>query len=143
MNATDALVVGHLRIPRAEFTFTFATSGGSGGQNVNKVNSKAVLRWDVVRSPSVPAEVRARFLSSFGNRVTQDGELVLMSDVHRDQPRNVEDCLAKVQGMLQSVLVAPKKRRPTRPGRGAVKRRLATKSAQSDKKRERSRRGDD
>ena len=54
----EALEAGHLRVPRAEFTFTFATSGGAGGQNVNKVSSKAVLRWDLAHSPSIPDDVR-------------------------------------------------------------------------------------
>lgn len=138
------VVAGRVRIPRAEFTFTFARSGASGGQNVNKVNSKAVLRWDVTHSPSLPEDVKARFLQTWQSRLTKEGELVLASDEHRDQPRNVEACLARVGSMIQAVLVAPKKRKATRPTHGSVKRRLQDKQQHAQRKRSRGRvQGDD
>lgn len=123
--------------PLAELRFSFARSSGPGGQNVNKVESKVVLRWDVARSRSLRADVRARFLARFATRITNEGELVISSQRYRDRERNVADCVEKLRGMLAEVAVAPKRRRPTRPGRGARERRLAGKRAQARKKAER------
>src|SRR5262245_30559377 len=116
-----------LVIPDAEVQFTFSRSGGPGGQNVNKVNSKATLRWNVKNSPSIPDDLRQRFVSRFSNRLTHDGDLVVTSQRFRDQPKNVDDCLEKVATMLREVLVPAKKRRATKPTRGSQRRRLQDK----------------
>src|ERR1700726_2083264 len=87
-------------IPESEFEWTFVRSGGPGGQNVNKVASRAVLRWNVGASPSLPEEVKARFRGQQRRRVTAGGELVLSSQRFRDQGRNVQDCLEKLRAML-------------------------------------------
>lgn len=126
-----------IRPPLAELRFSFARSSGPGGQNVNKVESKAVLRWDVARSRSLRADVRARFLERFATRITADGELVLSSQRYRDRERNVADCVEKLRAMLAEVAAPPKRRKPTRPGRAARERRLASKRAQARKKAER------
>lgn len=122
------------RVPPRELTITFTRSSGAGGQNVNKVNTKAVLRWPVLASRAIPPDVRARFAERFATRITTDGELLLSSDRHRDQGRNVADCLAKLDAMLEAVATPPRPRRKTRPSRGSVERRLEQKRAQSDKK---------
>src|SRR5580700_11337552 len=105
-------VNSRIQIPHEEFTFTFVRSSGPGGQNVNKVNSKAVLRWGVMQSRSLPAEVRHRFISRFGRRLTGEHELVLTSQRYRDQGRNVADCLEKLKEMLSAVATRPVVRRP-------------------------------
>jgi ribosome-associated protein len=130
-----ALVVNaDISIPAAELIFTFARSAGPGGQNVNKVNTKAVLRWRVVDTPSLPPAVRARFLAKYGNRVNADGELVLASDEHREQGRNLTACREKLRTMIAAVLTPPRRRIKTRPSRGAVERRIESKQRQSEKK---------
>ncbi len=125
------VVSRQLQIPLAEFEITFARSSGPGGQNVNKVNSKAVLRWAVGRSPSLPEAVRVRFLQKYANRLTTEGELLVTSQRYRDAPRNSQDCLEKLRAMLLGVVHPPKQRRATRPTRGSVERRLRTKRRQS------------
>jgi len=128
------LVNRRIRIPTDEFTWTFARSGGPGGQNVNKLNTKAVLRWPVAESPSLPDEVAERFLKRYANRITNEGELVLASQRYRDQARNIDDCLEKLRSMLASVAEPPKKRRPTKPSRAAKRRRLEEKKRRSERK---------
>lgn len=136
-------VDSHIHIPDAEFEWTYARSSGPGGQNVNKVSSKAVLRWNVLASPSLPAEVRARFLKRFGSRLTTDGHLLITSQRYRDQGRNVSDALEKLTAMLTEVARPPKRRRPTKPTKGSVTRRLESKQARSRTKQTRRRPAED
>ena len=130
-------------IPERELVFSFARSSGPGGQNVNKTETKATLRWDVSRSTAIPADVRARFVRNFATRITTDGELVISSQRHRDRLRNIDDCLEKLQSMLRQVAKPRAKRRPTRPSRGAVERRIVEKKRRGGAKRERRRPADD
>jgi ribosome-associated protein len=127
-------VLPSLKIPLEEFQFTYTRSSGPGGQNVNKVNSKAMLRWPILTSPSLPDEVRQRFLARYGKRVTTEGDLILTSQRYRDAPRNADDCLEKLRAMLLEVAVPPKRRKPTRPSRAAGLRRLKNKQQTSRKK---------
>ena len=76
-----------IRIPLDEIAFTFVHSAGPGGQNVNKLNTKAVLRWPIAATPSLPDAVRSRFVAKYPNRLTSEGELVLTSQRFRDQSR--------------------------------------------------------
>lgn len=130
-------VTPELRIPLAELQFTYVRSSGPGGQNVNKVNSKAVMRWAVVASPSLPEGVRERFLRKYASRLTEQGELVIASQRYRDAPRNAEDCRERLRALLLAVARPPKPRKPTRPTRGAVRRRLENKRRQGEKKSQR------
>lgn len=127
----------HLAIPDEELEFTFARSSGPGGQNVNKVNSKAQLRWPVAHNRSLPEEVRRRFLARFHARLTAEGELLLASQRYRDQARNVAECLERLRAMVLSVAAAPTRRKKTKPGRGAIERRLQGKRLKSEKKQRR------
>lgn len=128
------VVSASVKIPLEEFEFTYARSSGPGGQNVNKVNSKALLRWPVMVSPSLPPAVRERFLAKFGNKLTNDGDLLISSQQTRDQGVNAQDCLDKLREMIVSVLQAPKRRRPTKPTRSSQKKRGETKKQNAQKK---------
>lgn len=124
-----------LAIPLAEFRWEFSRSGGPGGQNVNKVNSKVLLRWNPGTSPSLPAPVRERLLRLVENRLTNEGELLITSQATRDQGRNLDDCLAKLRAIVLAAVRPPKTRRPTKPTRGSQIRRVESKLRRSDTKR--------
>ncbi len=128
-------VTGFLSIPLDEFRFEFARSGGPGGQNVNKVNSKAVLRWRPAESPSLPPAVRDRLLRALASRLTKEGELLVTSQLTRDQSRNVEDCLEKVRELVLAAARPPKARRPSRPTLASKVRRVESKLRRSTTKR--------
>ena len=131
------IVNAELLIPASEISLTFVRSAGPGGQNVNKVNSKAVLRWNAQQTGRLPEHVKARFLERYAQRITQSGDVVLASDRHREQLRNVADSYEKLRQLILSVLVAPRTRRTSRPTRGSVERRLQSKLRSSQKKQQR------
>lgn len=126
-----------IQIPEGELQFSYVRSSGPGGQNVNKVSSKAVLRWSPAASPSLPPEVRGRFLSKYASRLTIEGDLIVTSQRFRDQQRNSADCLEKLKEMLLAAARKPIARKPSKPTRGSQKRRLDTKRVHSHKKRRR------
>ncbi len=129
MEITDAI-----HVPDEELLFSYARSGGPGGQNVNKVASKAVLHWNVAANTTLPADVKARLRARHANRITAEGELVLQSQRYRDQGRNVEDCRAKLRQMILQALHPPRPRKATKPSRGSKERRLEAKRQQSRRK---------
>jgi ribosome-associated protein len=132
-------VNSRISIPYTEFDFSFARSGGPGGQNVNKVNSKVTLKWDVTRSKTIPDDVRRRFIERYRRRLTSEGVLVMQSQRFRDQGRNVADSLDKLRELLLEVATAPRLRTPTRRTRGSVERRIKEKKATSQRKQRRQR----
>lgn len=136
---TVLAITSKLRIPFREFSFSVARSSGPGGQNVNKVNSKVILRWSPRETSSLPPDVLSRFLSRYGSRLTEDGELIVTSEKTRDQPKNRADCLEKLAEMIRLVAVPPKVRRPTKPSLGSQRRRLADKQQRSQTKQSRQR----
>lgn len=132
------LEINHsISIPLREFNFSFARSSGPGGQNVNKVNTKATLRWKILDSPSLSESVRNRFVQKYSRRINQENELVITSQRFRDQGRNVADCLAKLRELILSVSVAPIPRKKRKVSKGAKLRRLQEKKRQSDRKKNR------
>ena len=123
-----------ITIPDEELTWTFARSGGPGGQNVNKVASKAQLRWKAVGSSALPEPVMARLLAQHRNRLTLDGELLITSQIHRDQDRNRQACVDKLAEMVEAALRPPTPRRRTKPTRASKERRLESKKRRSEVK---------
>lgn len=122
------------RVPRSEITLAFSRSSGAGGQNVNKVNSKAEVRWDIASSNSVPQDVLGRFLSRYRNRLDGEGLVLVTSERHRDRERNVEDAVEKIEEWVMSVWEKPKPRIKTKPSKGAKRRRVTEKRHEGDKK---------
>jgi ribosome-associated protein len=127
-------VTPQISIPRREIQFSFVRSSGPGGQNVNKVASKAVLRWQIGSSSSIGDDLRARLVARLGRRVNDRGELVLASQRFRDQAKNVEDCLQKFRALLAAAAATRKKRKKTRLPKSAREARLKQKRTTSEKK---------
>lgn len=121
------LVNDEVSIPLTELRFTYSRSSGPGGQNVNKVNTKVTLHWNVANSSGLPEAVRERFEAKYHRRINQIGELVLTSQRYRDQGRNVADCTEKLRTMLLEVARPPRARKKTKPSRAAQRRRVEDK----------------
>lgn len=129
------IVNDRIAIPDSEFEIDYARSGGPGGQNVNKVASKAIVRWKPAESPSLPPSVKDRLLKKIGSRLTTEGELIVTSQLTRDQGRNRDDCLEKLRRLVLAAVEPPKVRRPTRPTRASQQKRLESKDKRSETKR--------
>ncbi len=109
----------------------FARSGGPGGQNVNKVNSKAIARIRLDQVAGLSAAEAAMAAERLAGRLTTSGELVIQSDEERDQGRNREAALARMFSIIAGAARLPKIRKATRPTRGSKERRLASKRVRS------------
>jgi ribosome-associated protein len=126
-----------VQVPDEELEWSYARSGGPGGQNVNKVSSKALLRWRLGENTTLPAEARARLVGQQRRRITTEGDLLITSQRYRDQERNRQDCLDRLREIVLAALETPKPRKATRPTRASRQRRLAEKRRRSATKEQR------
>ncbi|MDJ1156849.1 alternative ribosome rescue aminoacyl-tRNA hydrolase ArfB [Chelatococcus sp. SYSU_G07232] len=109
---------------------SFIRASGPGGQNVNKLSTAAQLRFDVSRI-DLPDDMRERLARLAGQRLTQDGVIVITAQRFRTQERNREDAVARLVDLLRRAAERPKPRRPTHPTLASKKRRLEAKSRRS------------
>jgi ribosome-associated protein len=120
-------VGGGVTIPLAALSVRATRASGPGGQNVNKVASKVELRVDLSRIEGLDGGARARLAGLAAGSLDAEGQLLVTSQLTRDQQRNIEDALEKARRLVGQALVRPRKRRATRPTRGSVERRIEDK----------------
>lgn len=118
----------------SEVSFTFLRSPGPGGQNVNKVASAVLLRFNVNQSTSLSEVVRVRLVMLAGTRINSEGDLLIKATRFRTQERNKQDALCRLQEIIIQASVIPKKRKKTKPTYSSQQRRLVKKKRHSTNK---------
>ncbi|MCB9654466.1 MAG: aminoacyl-tRNA hydrolase [Deltaproteobacteria bacterium] len=139
------MVIGTCSVPARDLSWEAVRSSGPGGQNVNKVSTKVVLRFDLEGTSALREDVKVRLRISAAHRIDAEGFLVLSSQKTRSLAMNLALAREQLVELIQSALVRPRRRHATRPSRAANARRLNAKRRQGDKKRGRgsSGQGDD
>ena len=128
------IISDRLVVPDTDLDFSAIRSPGPGGQNVNKVASKVELRFDLEGTTALDGPTRDRLRTLAKTKLDAEGRILVVSQLTRDQSRNLEDAREKLALLIREALVRPKRRRATKPSRAAKARRVDEKRKQGDKK---------
>jgi ribosome-associated protein len=128
-------------IPDDELEWKFIRSSGPGGQNVNKVSSAVQLRFLLPLNTTLSAAVRNRLRRLAGQRLIDDGSILIQSRTERSQERNRQEALGRLGALIQAAMIEPKIRKKTKPSRASKERRIESKKRRGSTKRERGGRG--
>jgi len=126
-----------MEIPDYELNFSFAKSGGAGGQNVNKLNTKAILTWFIDNSSAISGAHKKRFKQKYSKYINSDGAVKISSQRYRTQTKNINDCLEKLNNLLEKTKKPAKKRIETKPTKGSIRRRISDKKTKGELKKKR------
>lgn len=126
-----------LAIPRTELVYRASRAGGAGGQHVNTSSTRIELLWNVRQTQALDAEQRTRVETKLASRLDGDGWLRVVSSARRSQGQNREAAEERLVTLIRGALVVPKRRKATKPSRGAKEERLAEKKKRGDTKRQR------
>jgi ribosome-associated protein len=132
-------VTPNISLDESDIQERFIRSPGPGGQHVNKTETGVQLRFDAANCAALPSAVLARLRRLAGRRMTLDGVIVITATNFRSQERNRADALSRLVQLIRDAATPPKRRRPTKPTTGSVKRRLDSKKRRSDIKKDRGR----
>lgn len=119
---------------KPELVFSTSRSSGPGGQNVNKVNSKVTLKWDISQSPSLTDELKNHLLTKLASRITTEGVLMIVAQDNRSQIQNKEEVMLKLEKLLIKAFEEKKPRKSTKPSKSSVQNRIEKKKKNSEKK---------
>ncbi len=130
----DGIIKVYERDFSSELDFTTSRSSGPGGQNVNKVNTKVTLRFDIDASQQLSEQEKDKLKEKLANKINNDGVLIIASEATRSQLKNKEKAISKFYGLLKKTFQVRKKRKRTKPSKSAIEKRLKEKQIQSEKK---------